>query len=89
MRDDDFVFLLTLTDDELNKVEKVMNIQEVAERLNRNSLEAAKLQAETARLQAEHAKIQKEMKYYPLLTAGGTAIFLFILNVIAKHLGIL
>lgn len=67
----------------------MMNIHEISERLAKNSAETNKLQAETMRLQAETTKIQQEMKYYPWLTAGGTAIFLFILNVLAKKLGIM
>lgn len=53
----------------------MMNIKEISERINKAN--------------AETAKIQQEMRYYPLLTAGGTAIFLFILNLIAKYFGVL
>lgn len=83
MRDDGFLNLLDqASNEELDRLTKMMNIHEISERLAKNSAETAKLQAETAR-------IQQEMKYYPWLTAGGTAIFLFILNVLAKKLGIM
>ena len=76
MSDDDLLALLDeLTDDELERLTKMMNIKEISERINKAN--------------AETAKIQQEMRYYPLLTAGGTAIFLFILNFIAKYFGVL
>lgn len=77
-----------LSDIELERLTKMLNIKEISDRINKTSFEVAKMNIETAKLQAETAKIQQEMKYYPYLTAGATAIFLFILNFLAKKFGL-
>lgn len=81
MKDDDLLLYLdTLSNDDLERLLKMLNIKEFLEVSNKNAIEIEKLKAETK-------KLQQDTKYFVFINALSIAVILFVLNLLAKKLG--
>lgn len=91
--------LESLTDEQLDKLLKIANIAKISAEIeamkNDHELKMADLYAKiesmsynNAKVEAERRKFEKELKWHPWTSAGLTAVFLFILGLLAKYFGL-